>query len=94
MGLRLALHFAERGHGDFGKGNAGLRGMRARGKLGETHDCLQCRSEDSGCDPNKQVYAWMARRTETAVKRAGFHSKLLYDAMRIAGTSAAKHLRA
>ena len=36
-GLALALHFAERRHGDFWEGNAGLRRMRARRKLGETH---------------------------------------------------------
>ncbi len=52
-GLALALHFAERGHGDFWEGTPGCARMRARGKIGEAHDCLQCRSEDSGCDPNK-----------------------------------------
>ncbi len=35
--LALALHFAERGHGDFGKGNTGWRETRARGELGEAH---------------------------------------------------------
>jgi hypothetical protein len=35
--LALALHFAEGGHGDFGKGNCRLRGTRASGKVREAH---------------------------------------------------------
>ena len=52
-GLALALHFGERGHGDFCHGEGDGGGFPPVGKAGEAHGCLQCRSEDSGCGPNK-----------------------------------------
>ena len=52
-GFALALHFCEGGHGDFCLGRGDVRGISAVRKAGDAHGCLQCRSEDSGCGPNK-----------------------------------------
>ncbi len=51
-GLALALHLGQCGHSDFGKRMAALRERCASGKIGEAHVWLQCRSANSGCDPN------------------------------------------
>ena len=61
-GLALALHFAERGHGDFWEGNAGLREARARGKLGETHVFSSAAPKTQDATRTNKVYAgWRAR---------------------------------
>ena len=52
-GLALALHLSECGHGDFCDRDDRRRRSRAAGEVGKAHGCLQCRSADSGCGPNK-----------------------------------------
>jgi len=51
-GLALALHFTEAGMVTLsGRGEAGE--TLSAGEAGDAHSCLQCRSGNSGCDPNK-----------------------------------------
>ena len=55
-GLALALHLGQRGHGDFYDGGVRRCGITAAGEVRQAHSYLQCRSVNSGCDPNQSEY--------------------------------------
>jgi hypothetical protein len=64
-GLALPLHFGKCRDGDFCDGDAGRRGALPGGKVGDAHVCLQCRSVNSGCGPNRFEYTPGCGKVET-----------------------------